>query len=178
LAFRAWTAVKSAFTALSLSALPLASGALAQQNAGIAYLSDAQGKSVGKVTLVGTPNGLSGTIEVKRLPPGGHGMHVHMVGKCSGDAFADAGPHLNPDHKQHGLDNPMGAHMGDLPALKVGADGSAKQYFLVKGTFRDLLDSDGSAFVIHASADDQTTDPSGNSGARIACGVFDTGAAN
>jgi Cu-Zn family superoxide dismutase len=178
MAFRAWTAVKSVFTALPLMALPLAAAALAQQNAALAFLTDAQGKSVGKVTLVGTPNGLSGTIEVKRLPPGEHGMHVHMVGKCSGNGFADAGAHLNPQNKQHGLNNPMGAHLGDLPILKVGADGKAKQYFLVKGTFRDLLDVDGAAFVVHASADDQMTDPSGNSGARIACGVFDIGAAN
>jgi superoxide dismutase, Cu-Zn family len=178
MAFRAWTTVRSGFTVLPLMALPLGGAALAQQNASIAYLTDAQGKNVGKVTLVGTPNGLSGTIEAKRLPPGEHGMHVHMVGKCSGDGFADAGAHLNPDHKQHGLNNPAGAHMGDLPALKVGADGNAKQYFLVKGTFRDLLDVDGGAFVIHASIDDQKTDPSGNSGARIACGVFEIGAAN
>ena len=178
MAFRAWTTVKCLATAWPLAALPLASGALAQQNAGIAYLSDAKGKNVGKVTLVGTPNGLSGTIEAKALPPGEHGIHIHTVGKCSGDAFADAGGHLNPDHKQHGLSNPMGAHMGDLPVLKIDADGSAKQYFLIKATFRDLFDVDGSAFVIHASTDDQITDPSGNSGARIACGVFETGAAN
>ena len=178
MAFCAWAKAKCLATAWPLIALPLASGAIAQQNAGIAYLSDAQGKSVGKVTLVGTPDGLSGKIEVKRLPPGEHGMHIHMVGKCSGDGFADAGGHLNPDHKQHGLSNPMGAHMGDLPVLKVGADGRTKQFFIVKGTFRDLLDVDGAAFVIHAAADDQMTDPSGNSGARIACGVFETGAAN
>ncbi len=110
MAFRAWTTVKSVFTVLPLMALPLAGAALAQQNAVIAFLTDAQGKNVGKVTLVGTPNGLSGTIEVKRLPPGEHGMHVHMVGKCSGNGFADAGAHLNPQNKQHGLNSPMGAH--------------------------------------------------------------------
>ncbi len=176
--FRARARLKSCIAILPLLALPLATAAVAQQNAGIAYLQDAQGKSVGKVTLVGTPNGLSGTVEVKGLPPGEHGMHIHTVGKCSGTAFADAGAHLNPDGKQHGLDNPMGSHMGDLPVLKVGVDGKAKQYVLIKSTFKDLLDTDGSAFVVHASTDDQKTDPSGNSGARIACGVFDIGAAN
>ena len=164
--------------ALSLTMVAIGAPALAQQNALIAYLRDAQGKSVGKVTLVGTPNGLSGRIDAKGLPPGDHGMHVHMVGKCSGNAFADAGGHLNPGDKKHGLNNPMGAHMGDLPVLKIGKDGRAKQNFLVKGLFRDILDTDGSAFVIHADTDDQATDPSGNSGARIACGIFELGAAN
>ncbi|MBO9671641.1 MAG: superoxide dismutase family protein [Sphingobium sp.] len=176
--FRPRPNLKVGMAVLPLLALPLATAASAQQNAGIAYLQDAQGKSVGKITLVGTPNGLSGTIDVKGLPPGEHGMHIHAVGKCSGTAFADAGAHLNPGGKQHGLDNPMGSHMGDLPVLKVGADGKAKQYVLIKAGFKDLLDTDGAAFVIHASTDDQKTDPSGNSGARIACGVFDIGAAN
>jgi Cu-Zn family superoxide dismutase len=176
--FRSRASLKSFAAFLPLLAMPLATAALAQQNAGIAYLQDAQGKSVGKVTLVGTPNGLSGTVEVKGLPPGEHGMHIHTVGKCSGAAFADAGAHLNPGSKQHGLNNPAGSHMGDLPVLKVGADGKGKQHVLIKGGFKDLLDGDGAAFVIHAATDDQMTDPSGNSGARIACGVIEIGAAN
>lgn len=178
MAFRPRASLKSCVVLLPLLALPLATAAIAQQNAGIAYLQNTEGKSVGKVTLVGTPNGLSGTIEVKGLPPGEHGMHIHTVGKCSGAAFADAGGHLNPGNKQHGLNNPMGSHMGDLPVLKVGADGKAKQYVLIKAGFKDLLDADGAAFVIHAATDDQMTDPSGNSGARIACGVIEIGAAN
>lgn len=177
MAFRAPTSLKLGLAALPLLALPFATAVVAQQNAVVAFLTDARGKAMGKVTLVGTPNGISGVINAKSMAPGDHGMHIHAVGKCSGDAFADAGPHLNPDKKQHGLDNPMGSHMGDLPVLKIGANGRGKQYFLIKGTFKDLLDIDGAAFVVHAATDDQKTDPSGNSGARVACGVLEINAA-
>lgn len=177
MAFRAPIRLKLGLAVLPLLALPFATAAFAQQNAVVAFLVDAKGKAMGKVTLVGTPNGVSGVINAKNMTPGDHGMHVHTVGKCSGDGFADAGGHLNPGKTQHGLDNPMGPHLGDLPVLKIGANGRGKQYFLIKGTFKDLLDTDGAAFVVHASTDDQKTDPSGNSGARVACGVLEINAA-
>ena len=112
---------------------------------------------------------------------GAHGMHVHAVGKCEAPAFTTAGPHFNPASKQHGFDNPQGYHAGDLPNITVNADGSAA-YGLQGDSITlqpnapdyisDILDADGSALVIHASVDDYKTDPSGNSGTRIACGVF------
>src|SRR4051794_3057634 len=113
------------------------------------------------------------------MPPGTHGIHFHAVGQCDGSGttpFASAGGHFNPLGRSHGLDNPAGPHAGDAPNFTVGADGTAHVSFttdrvtLTEGS-TSLLDSDGSAIVIHASADDQTSQPSGNSGARIACGV-------
>lgn len=112
------------------------------------------------------------------LAPGTYGVHVHSVGRCDPPAFAGAGPHWNPTARQHGKDNPKGMHMGDLPNLVVGADGRGSyQYAIADATFAGpsadaLLDADGAAVVIHAQADDYRTDPSGNSGARIACGVL------
>lgn len=113
------------------------------------------------------------------LPPGAHGIHFHAVGQCDASgstAFASAGAHFNPLGRQHGLDNPAGPHAGDAPNFTAAADGSARVAFttdrvtLTEGS-TSLLDADGSAIVIHAASDDQTSQPSGNSGARIACGV-------
>ena len=138
-----------------------------------AILYDGQGVKSGRVTL--TPRGetLAGTIEVKTgLTPGAHGMHIHAVGQCTLPDFASAGPHLNPGGHQHGTANPMGPHAGDLPALQVGADGTAQAAFVANTTLEQLFDADGAAFVVHAAPDDMKTDPSGNSGARILCGVL------
>ena len=112
-------------------------------------------------------------VDAKGLPKGAHGTHVHAVGKCEGPDFASAGPHWNPTQHQHGKDNPAGPHVGDMPNLSIGASGGDRTIFtLPGGTFAGLLDEDGAALVIHANADDYKTDPSGNSGGRIACGVF------
>ena len=99
-------------------------------------------------------------------------MHIHAVGKCEGPTFASAGGHWNPDMKQHGHDNPMGPHKGDLPQLTVAANGTGTASFDVAGAFTDMVDADGAALVIHAAADDEKTDPSGNSGARVLCAAF------
>ena len=107
--------------------------------------------------------------------PGTHGIHVHAVGRCDPPGFESAGPHWNPMSRQHGTLNPQGPHMGDMMNITVAMDGSATVNVMTQGgTLRGvdrLLDADGAAVVIHASADDYRTDPSGNSGARIACGV-------
>ena len=110
-------------------------------------------------------------VDAERLPQGVHGIHLHAVGRCDGPKFESAGPHWNPASKQHGKDNPQGAHLGDLPNLTAGADGKASASFAIDG---DMADADGTALVIHAKADDYKTDPSGNSGDRIACAVLTT----
>lgn len=119
------------------------------------------------------------SVQITGLPPGAHGIHFHAVGQCDGSGstpFATAGAHFNPLGRQHGLDNPAGPHAGDAPNLTVNADGTGHATFttdrisLTEGS-TSLFDSDGSAIVIHAAADDQMSQPAGNAGARIACGV-------
>jgi len=115
-------------------------------------------------------------IEAAGLAPGSYGAHIHAVGRCDAPGFDSAGPHWNPTLRQHGTQNPQGAHLGDLPNLLVGANGQGSFEISLPaslaGGAAPLLDGDGATLVIHASADDYRTDPSGNSGARIGCGVF------
>lgn len=146
--------------------------ALAADKGAMAQLKDASGKIAGTITLRDMGNHLMGTIDVSGLTPGDHGIHVHTTGQCEGPKFTSAGGHLNPDGKKHGLKNAEGPHQGDMPQLAVGADGKAKQEVTVNSTLAAVLDTDGAAFIVHAGPDDQTTDPSGNSGDRILCGVF------
>ncbi len=140
-----------------------------------AELKDKNGKSAGKVTLTAACDHLMGSVEATGLTPGAHGMHIHAVGKCDGPDFTTAGGHLNPTGKKHGLDNPEGPHQGDIKALEVGADGTGKQSFMAHSSIAAILDADGGAFVIHAGPDDQKSDPAGNSGGRVLCGVFAAG---
>ncbi len=116
------------------------------------------------------------TVIATSMPPGPHGLHLHMVGKCDAPGFTSAGGHLNPAGHQHGSENPAGSHLGDLPNLVADASGKGRIEAPLSGDAGQieaaLFDADGSAIVIHASADDYRTDPSGNSGARIACGVL------
>ena len=137
------------------------------------------GQAVGTLTLrdaPGQPLIIEG--ELSGLPAGTHGIHFHAVGQCdAAGAFASAGAHLNPASRKHGLESAEGPHAGDLPNVVVGADGRAAVRITTSRVTlgreaASLLDADGSALVVHASADDQRTDPSGNSGARIACGVI------
>ncbi|MET3472540.1 MULTISPECIES: superoxide dismutase family protein [unclassified Novosphingobium] len=136
----------------------------------------ASGASAGTAELLQGPDGFRVHVDAKGLPPGVHGIHLHTVGKCDAPGFTTAGGHLNPDGHQHGAENPAGAHLGDLTNLTVGADGTGALDFALRGgadmTGPALFDADGTALVIHAAPDDYKTDPSGNSGARLACGVF------
>ena len=115
-------------------------------------------------------------MEVAGLPPGKHGFHLHDKGICEPPGFTTAGDHFNPLGKHHGAKNPQGKHAGDLPNLEVGPDGTAELTAtaegatLGKGT-ASLLKEGGTSLVIHAGPDDENSDPSGNSGPRIACGV-------
>jgi len=139
----------------------------------VAALRNAEGDSVGSATATESGGALAISLTVQGLPPGEHGVHVHQTGKCDGPKFESAGGHWNPGARQHGLDNPAGHHAGDMPNLAVGEDGTGSlEYTLEGATLSGLLDADGAAFVVHAGRDDQKTDPSGDSGDRIACGTF------
>jgi Cu-Zn family superoxide dismutase len=160
--------------ALVALALPLA--AAAATPGAVATLKDADGKEVGKATFASVKQGVKIQVTVAGLTPGKHGIHLHEAGKCDPPDFKSAGAHLNPAQKHHGLANPEGPHEGDLPNLVVGKDGKAKASFTAKGATLgegkgSLLGPEGTALVIHADPDDEKSDPAGNSGARIACGV-------
>jgi Cu-Zn family superoxide dismutase len=136
-------------------------------------LNDTQGVPVGTVFLRETPIGLEIRAQVRRLEPGAHGIHIHERGQCEQPDFESAGEHFNPFGSEHGLDNPDGPHLGDMPNLPVSEAGVATNYQAgISPALSDLADSDGSALVIHANEDDQVTDPSGGSGDRVACAVI------
>jgi Cu-Zn family superoxide dismutase len=138
----------------------------------------ADGRTVGTALLRPGTNGVEVTLSVNGLPAGTHGVHVHQAGRCERPDFTSAGGHLNPAGEQHGMQNPQGPHAGDLPNLVVDANGRGSVTGTARGTTLEgnaanaLRKPGGTALVIHATADDQVTDPSGNSGARIACGVI------
>lgn len=150
----------------------------AAQSAQIAHadLKDKSGKAVGTADLTQTRAGVLIKLSVKDFKPGEHGIHIHAVGKCDAP-FESAGPHFNPGNHKHGMLAGEG-HAGDLPNLHVPQNGDleiemvAADVTLDSGKPNSLLDSDGSSLVIHASADDYRTDPAGDSGERIACGVI------
>jgi Cu-Zn family superoxide dismutase len=137
---------------------------------------DAQGKSVGEIILWDEGSGVALQLHLHDLTPGEHGIHFHQVPKCEGPDFKSAGGHFNPEGKKHGFDSPDGHHAGDIKNFTVGADGKADAKLddgevTLKDGPHSLLTS-GAAVVVHAKADDYKTDPSGNSGDRVACGVI------
>jgi len=141
-----------------------------------AVLKDKDGKQVGVATLIQTSDGTRIAVTGYRLTPGPRGLHIHETGACQPPDFASAGGHFNPAGKKHGKDNPEGAHAGDLPNIAIGDAGdgtidvTTKAVTLSPGP-TSLLGGKGTSIVMHAMPDDYKTDPSGNSGARIACGV-------
>lgn len=137
-----------------------------------------KGKTIGSALLTPDKEGVRIRLEVKGLTPGPHGYHLHETGRCETPGFTTAGAHFNPGGKKHGLQNPEGPHAGDLPNLNVAADGNAKADWiatgvtLTKGEPNSLLKDGGTSIIIHEAADDGVTDPSGNSGGRVACGAI------
>lgn len=143
-------------------------------------LVNALGAPIGTVRAWQTAGGVTFRIDASGLPHGVHGLHVHSIGRCEPPDFASAGPHWNPQGRKHGTNNPQGPHAGDLSNVDVAANGVLSatvtlpgiSLFALPGTPGALIDADGAALVLHADADDYVTDPSGNSGARIACAVI------
>lgn len=143
-------------------------------------LVNSSGQTIGEVHAWQTAGGVTFRIDATGLPHGIHGIHVHSVGRCDPPDFASAGPHWNPAGRKHGFNNPAGPHAGDLYNVEVAANGALGATLTLPGasltapagTPGALLDADGASLVLHAQADDYVTDPSGNSGARIACAVI------
>lgn len=166
---------RSAVAAVALLAAP----ALAKKPApavaelAVAPLIKGDGAAAGVATIVKARGGLALKLALSGLAPGVHGLHLHTTGVCVGPDFASAGGHLNPAHHQHGHDNPLGAHLGDLPNITADAEGRVNTTIALEGVAPEaLFDADGTALVVHAKPDDYKTDPAGNAGGRIACGVL------
>ena len=177
----------AAITMAAAAALPLASCATRVRDmpeparqppaSAAAQLRDPGGRVVASASASEVGDALRVRVEASGLAPGVYGAHLHSVGRCDAPSFESAGPHWNPTNRQHGRDNPRGQHLGDLPNLLVGTDRRGSFEFTIPGAAlsngpRRALDADGTAVIVHARPDDYRTEPSGNSGARIACGVL------
>lgn len=153
-------------------------GAGAMTDTQAVTLRDSGGRTVGTALLTPATDGVQVVLSTNGLPAGVHGVHVHMNGTCDAPDFTTAGGHFNPTSRQHGTENPAGPHAGDLPNMTVDANGRgtvtgvARGVTLMGGGANSLRKPGGTSLMVHATADDYRTDPSGNSGARIACGVI------
>jgi superoxide dismutase, Cu-Zn family len=169
---RAWTFAVALFSLAACQQANESNGAPLAN----AQLRNGAGDAAGTAVFLPSGDGIVLVLNLTGLPPGVHGIHLHSVGRCDAPTFESAGPHLNPLGKLHGAQNPAGPHMGDLPNVNVDATGRASANFQMPvspAVFREELDdADKASIVVHAGPDDFKTDPSGNSGDRIACGIL------
>lgn len=167
--------MRAGWLAVAVCGLAVA-GAAAKPTGTKVVLKNGAGEDVGSATFSQAKNGIKVKIELKNLPIGAHGVHIHQNPTCEGPDFKTAGGHFNPDHKQHGFENPEGHHNGDLPQnVTVQENHMGEASFVITSVSLDPKAPNslfGTSIVVHEKADDMKTDPSGNSGNRIACGVF------
>ena len=140
-------------------------------------IKDKDGKVIGRATFRQQSDGVLVRLEVSGVKPGLHAVHVHAIGKCEPPGFTSAAGHFNPADRKHGLNSPGGAHAGDLPNMLVGKDGTGAfaaktDGISLRAGAASVFDSDGSALIIHAGVDDHATDPTGNAGDRLGCGLI------
>lgn len=159
-----------------LTAAGCASGAAGSGSIAMADIRNAAGESVAVATLTESRGAVMISVHASALPAGVHGIHLHQTGTCTPPDFTSAGGHFNPASRQHGFDNPQGPHAGDLRNFQVDSDGTGhfietSDRITLSAGPSSLFDADGTAIVIHAGPDDYRTDPAGDSGSRIACGV-------